>query len=149
MNINRCSVWVATLGPLGYYTASGMLVTLLTIPLVYLFHAIFSSQYLYLGVIAVMFACGIYTVSRALRQFARYEDPPEIVLDELVGCLFLFWGISLSAQTVVVGFLIFRLLDIITCSWMKKSEARVTAWGIMGDDIIAAWIANMALRVLF
>ncbi len=149
MNIHRWSVFIATLGPIGHYAASGAIATLITMPFVFWFHTLFCTQWLYLGVVAAMFTVGVFVVSHALRQFKRHDDPHEIVLDEVVGCFLLFWGITLSAQSMVVGFLLIRMFDIIKFTWFKKSETFVSAWGIMGDDIVAALLANLALRFLF
>ncbi len=149
MNIVRWCVRIATLGPIGHFSASGTLATLITLPFMYYFHSLFYNPWFYAGMVVVMFLLGICIVSKALRHFKRQDDPSEIVFDEVVGCLLVFWGISLSAQSVVIGFLLFRVLDIIKFGWIKKAEELVGAWGIMSDDIIAALIANLALRLLF
>lgn len=149
MNITRWCVRIATLGPVGYFGASGTVATILTLPLMYWFHVIIPDQRLYLGMVVCMLALSMVIITRALRNFKRHDDPSEIVLDEVVGCLFVFWGISLSTQSIVVGFLLFRALDIIKFGWVKKAEEWADAWGIMGDDMIAALLANIVLRLLF
>ena len=50
---------------------------------------------------------------------------------------------------MVVGFVLFRLLDVIKFGWVKKAESLVDAWGIMADDVVAALIANLILRVMY
>lgn len=142
-------VRLATLGPIGYFSSSGLLATLLTLPLVYLFHAMAPSLIVYAMVTGVLFMVGMFVVRVAVAHFNSHEDPPQIVFDELVGCLLVFCGITLSAQSVVIGFLLFRALDWITCDWTKRAEKQMSAWAIMADDIIAALLANAALRYLF
>ncbi len=149
MNITRWCVRIATLGPVGYLSASGTVTSLFTLPLVYWLHSFVTNQWIYLGVVAVLFMLGIALVSRALKDFKRQEDPSEIVFDELVGCLLVFWGITLSTQSLLVGFLLFRLLDITKIFWVKKAEDLVGSWGVMGDDIVAALLTNIVLRLLF
>ena len=149
MNMSRWCMRIATLGPVGYFIAPGTIATLIMLPLVYWLHAIFTNQWAYLGVVITLFMLGIAIVSKALELFKRQEDPSEIVFDELVGCLLVFWGIALSTQSLLVGFLLFRALDIIKVGWIKKAEDFVGAWGVMSDDIVAALITNIALRLLF
>jgi phosphatidylglycerophosphatase A len=149
MNLIRIATALSTLGPIGYFGASGTVATIVTLPLVYWTHALIPSQQLYLGFIICMFAISISIVRHALKQFKRHEDPSEIVLDEVLGCLITFWGISLTSQSVLVGFLLFRALDIIKFGWVKQAESLADAWGVIGDDVVAALIANAILRLLF
>lgn len=149
MNITRWCMRIVALGPVGYFIASGTITTLLALPLVYWLHYFLTNQWVYLGVVIVLFMLGVALVSKALEAFKRREDPSEIVFDELVGCLLVFWGIALSTQSLLVGFLLFRALDIIKVGWIKKAEDFVGAWGVMSDDIVAALLTNIALRLLF
>lgn len=149
--MNRITWWcmrIATMGPIGYSVASGTVTSLLTLPLVYGLHALLVNQWIYLGVVVVLLLFGGVIISKALPAFNYHEDPSEIVFDEVVGCLLVFWGISLTPQSVLVGFLLFRALDIIKVGWIKKAEDLVGAWGVMGDDILAAMLTNIALRLL-
>ncbi len=149
MNMTRWCVRFSTLGPVGRFSASGTFATLLSLPLVYSFHALFPNQIAYLGGVVVVFVFGMMVVSKALSSLKRRDDPSEIVFDELVGCLLVFWGITLSTQSVVVGFLIFRAFDIIKFGWVKNSEDLAGAWGVMSDDVVAALLTNIILRLLF
>ena len=149
MTITRICTIISTLGPIGYFGAPGTVATMVTLPLVYWTHSIIPSQRWYLGFIIGMFVISMVIVQRALRNFKRHDDPSEIVLDEVMGCLLTFWGITLTTQSVLVGFLLFRALDIIKFGWVKKAESFADAWGVIGDDMVAALIANVVLRVLF
>ena len=149
MTIIRICTIISTLGSIGYFGASGTVATIVTLPLVYWTHDIIPSQRLYLGFIICAFAASMVIVKQALKQFKRHDDPSEIVLDEVLGCLLTFWGIPLTAQSVLVGFLLFRALDIIKFGWVKKAESLADAWGVIGDDMVAALIANAVLRLLF
>ena len=149
MNIPYWCLRIATLGPVGYFIASGTVATLVTLPLVYWLHSFGMNQWWYLVLVALLYALGILIISKALEEFKRHEDPSEIVFDEVVACLLVFWGIALSPQSVLVGFLLFRALDIIKIGWVKQAENLLGAWGIMSDDIIAAFLTNLVLRLLF
>ena len=146
--VNVCK-HIATLGPIGYSIASGTVATFVTIPFVYMLHDLIPSQRLYLGMIIIVFFASTAIVSQALKKFKRHDDPSEIVLDEVVGCIVTFWGIALTPKSVLVGFLLFRALDIVKFGWVKQAEDWADAWGVMGDDMVAALIANVLLRILF
>lgn len=149
--MNRLKLYtrIATLGPIGYYGAPGTVATVLTLPAVFLLHTLISSQKIYIALVLSALAVAIFIVKQALKQIKRHHDPSEIVLDEVIGCLFVFWGITLSVKAILVGFLLFRALDIIKFGWIKRAEAWADAWGVMGDDIMAALITNIILRILF
>lgn len=149
MNLIRIATALSTLGPIGYFGAPGTVATVVTLPFVFWTHAIIPSQRLYLGFIICMFALSMLIVRHALKQFKRQEDPSEIVLDEVLGCLLTFWGIALTPKSILVGFILFRALDIIKFGWVKKAESLADAWGVIGDDMVAALIANVILRMLF
>ena len=149
MNIVRISTIISTLGPIGYVSASGTVATVVTLPLVYWTHALIPSQRFYLGFIIIFFALSMLLVTQALKNFKRHHDPSEIVLDEVIGCLLTFWGIALTPKSVLIGFILFRALDIIKFGWVRRAESWANAWGVIGDDIVAALVANLILRLLF
>ncbi len=149
MNFVRIATIISTLGPIGYFGASGTVATIATLPLVYFTHWAIPSQRLYLGFIICAFALSMIIVKKALTQFKRHDDPSEIVLDEVMGCLLTFWGIALNPKSMLIGFLLFRALDIIKFGWVKQAESLADAWGVIGDDMVAAFIANVILRILF
>lgn len=149
MSTQKISLQICTLGPIGYFGASGTIATLFTLPLVFLMHNLFGNSWLYLGIISLLFIASIFLVNRALAYLHHKQDPSEIVIDELIGCLLTFWGIVLSTKSVLVGFLLFRALDIIKIGLVRYAETWPEAWGVIGDDIIAALLANAILRLLF
>ncbi len=149
MNLTKLCVTIATLGPVGYFVASGTFATLFTLPIVYLLHQAIATQGLYLGMVIILFGASVIIINCAMRKLKRHDDPSEIVLDEVVGCILTFWGIALSTQSLLVGFILFRAFDIIKFGWVKKAEDWADAWGVMGDDMVAALFANIILRILF
>ncbi len=149
MNIVRISTIISTLGPVGYFGASGTVATIVTLPFVYWTHDVMPNQRLYLGFIVIAFFMSMLFVTQALKNFKRQDDPSEIVLDEVMGCFLTFWGIALTSKSVLIGFILFRTLDIIKFGWVKRAESWANAWGVIGDDMVAALIANLLLRILF
>ena len=146
---HKWSVYVSTLGPIGYFPASGTVATLITIPFVWWLNAVAPESLPYIGAVSIITCISFFVISKALPFFETSEDPSEIVLDEVVGCLIVFWSIHLTTESIIVGFILFRALDIIKFGLVKKAEKLVAAWGVMGDDIVAAVISNIILRMLF
>jgi Phosphatidylglycerophosphatase A and related proteins len=66
----------------------------------------------------------------------------------MVGCLITFWGVVLTAQSMIIGFLLFRFFDIAKLGWIKRAEKFDRGWGVVADDVVAALCANIILRLL-
>lgn len=147
----RINIWaqLATLGPIGYFAASGTVATFITLPFMYALRTYVPQAGTYISIVFAVFILSLIIVKRALPCFNLEDDPSEIVLDEVVGCLLAFWAVSLTTQSIVIGFVLFRALDIIKFGWVKRAEALADAWGVMGDDIVAALITNLILRLLY
>ncbi len=149
MKIARLYVWLATLGPLGYLSASGTVASFVTLPLVYWLQNKVQDEFLYIGIVLLVFVVSLFIVRKVLEILRCHEDPAEIVIDEVVGCLITFWGVPFSGPAIVTGFVLFRFFDIIKLGTIKECEDFVGAWGIMLDDVMAALISNLILRAIF
>ena len=141
--------FIATLGPIGYLTVPGTIATIVTIPLMFWLRMLFPSPFVYGGIVFLFLIVSLWVVHKARRYFKRHEDPPEIVIDEVVGCLITFWAIPLSTSSVIVGLLLFRFFDISKIGGAHYAERLNGSWGIVLDDVVAALISNMILRLLF
>jgi len=82
-------------------------------------------------------------------------DPREVVADEFAGQAIVFLAISFSTTGLVLenqiwaiallGFVVFRLLDI-TKPWpIRKLEKLPKGWGILADDLLAGVYAGIVL----
>ena len=92
-----------------------------------------------------LFFLGVYT-SRACEK-AWGKDPKYVVIDEFVG---FFITVSLLPQSVltgIVGFVVFRILDIIKPPPARQVEALPNGWGIVADDVIAGIYGHLILRL--
>ena len=97
--------------------------------------------------IAVVFALGSWSGSVAERHF-RTTDPSHVVLDEVLGMLITLFMNPVGWIGALLGFLLFRVADIIKPYPANKLEALHGGVGIMADDAMAAVYANLALRLL-
>ena len=119
--------------------APGTFGTLAAIPL-YLVLANFSSE-IYISVVIILFLIGIYLCGKTSDALGTH-DHGAIVWDEIAGFLVTMSVVKCSIAAICLGFLLFRLFDILKpwpISWLDK---RVHGgFGIMLDDLIAAIFA--------
>jgi len=84
-------------------------------------------------------------------------DPPEVVADELAGEALVFLAVLLLAahtysakQLLVItglGFVLFRLFDIIKPWPINIIQKLPSGWGILADDLLAGVYAAIVLLV--
>jgi len=77
-----------------------------------------------------------------------HEDPSLVVVDELVGMLLSVFLLPLSSVGLAMGFLIFRIFDIIKPFPCRQSERLPGGLGIMADDVLAGLYTNVVLRLI-
>lgn len=74
------------------------------------------------------------------------EDPPEVVIDEVVGCWISCWGFDLSYA--IAGLFLFRIIDITKPFPVRQTEALPGGIGIMADDITGGIMVNVLMRLI-
>ena len=148
MNMRKITIALATLGPIGFLPAPGTMASLITLILVYVLWSVGFNFLLYGCALGVVTLVAYYSINQALTVFNQ-TDPAHIVIDEVVGCLLVFWGINVTWYSVVIGFILFRLLDIYKPLGIARLEECGGAQGILLDDIAAGVLSNIMLRVIF
>ena len=98
-------------------------------------------------IIAGLFFIGVISAGK-MENLLKIKDPPCVVIDEVVGFLITMWGLPLSLRVVVIGFILNRVLDIWKPFPAKESQRLPGGWGIMVDDVISSFYANIILRGL-
>lgn len=145
--MNRVALFLATCGYLGFVpiapgtfgSAAGLLVL----------YAVRStgSTLVELAAIVGLFAIGVWSATAAERQLGGI-DPGPVVLDEVVGMLITLALIPVSVMGAVVGFFVFRLLDIVK-PWPAGAFERLPGGvGVMADDGMAAIYGNLVMHGL-
>jgi phosphatidylglycerophosphatase A len=81
------------------------------------------------------------------------EDPGEIVADELAGQAIVFIAIPTIAPSqiwlvAILGFILFRLFDILKPWPICRLEKLPKGWGILADDLMAGLLASIILQIL-
>lgn len=80
------------------------------------------------------------------RQLGK-KDPSVVVVDEVAGMMLSLYLIPLSVPGVILGFVVFRTLDVIKPFPCRRAESLAGGLGIMADDWIAALYTNALLRL--
>jgi phosphatidylglycerophosphatase A len=83
----------------------------------------------------------------AEHHFGRI-DPAPVVLDEVVGMLITLAFLPVSIGGALVGFLVFRILDVIKPWPSARFESLPGGLGVMADDGMAAVYGNLVMRGL-
>lgn len=93
--------------------------------------------------IAAVAVVGCAAADRYEKAVER-EDPPEVVIDEVVGCWISCWGFD--PAYAVVGLFLFRIIDITKPFPIRHTEKLPGGLGIMADDILGGVIVNLLIR---
>ncbi|UCH11833.1 MAG: phosphatidylglycerophosphatase A [Candidatus Omnitrophota bacterium] len=137
---------------LGYSPiASGTIGSLLG---VLIFLQLHNFPLLYICVCLVLILLG-FLISGKAEEIYKQKDSPKIVIDEIAGMCIVYLGLPAGQAgrqarlwIIVIGFLIYRALDVIKPPPAKRVEKIKGSAGIMLDDIICAIYANIMLQVL-
>ena len=99
--------------------------------------------------------CIVLFIALAVRIAAEAEillkqkDPGCIVIDEIAGMAVTFVGLPFNLTTALIGFIIFRILDISKPFPIRTLDKRVSGGvGIVIDDVVAGIFANLLLRLI-
>lgn len=98
------------------------------------------------GACVLVFAVGTLAATRVARMVGR-EDPEIVVVDEVAGQWVTLAGLPFTPATVLAGFLLFRVMDVIK-PWPARDLERLPGGlGIMCDDVAAGIYAHLLVQV--
>ncbi len=145
--MQRLAVLIATFGYTGYFPVApgtaGSAAALLVYALVR-----WSGSPLVEGAVLVAVAiAGTWSATIAERHF-NATDPGEVVIDEVLGMLMTLAFLPLTWRGVLVGFLVFRVLDIVKPFPADIAERLRGGMGIMADDAVSGVYGNLIMRAL-
>lgn len=101
----------------------------------------------YIFSIIFTFALGILFSSEAERIYKR-KDAEMIVIDEACGMMLSLFLVPYSLWIIILGFILFRVFDILKPPPAKAIEKFSGSFGVMFDDIIAAIYTNAILQIV-
>jgi len=103
---------------------------------------------LYAFAILFLFVLGVIFSGEAEKIYKR-KDAKMIVIDEACGMLLALFSVPATPLSIVLGFLIFRALDILKPPPARRLEKLTGSLGIMFDDVVAAIYTNLILQAIF
>jgi phosphatidylglycerophosphatase A len=100
------------------------------------------------GAIILVFLCGWWAASR-IEEKTGESDAQYIVIDEVAGQGLALLFVPLDLTLYFVGFLLFRLFDILKPWPVNAVESRLKGGlGVMADDLAAGAYAALSLNIL-
>jgi phosphatidylglycerophosphatase A len=96
--------------------------------------------------IALSLAVGTWAAGVVERQLGK--DPGPVVIDEVLGMLVTLATLDVTPVGAVVGFFVFRALDIVKPFPAGRLERLHGGPGIMLDDLMAGVYGNLVMRGL-
>ncbi|WP_374077462.1 phosphatidylglycerophosphatase A [Bdellovibrio bacteriovorus] len=139
---------LATLFGIGRFPKGpGTAATVATIPLVLLLSKF--GPLVYMGAIVLLLPVGI-VACEFYEQDKGGHDHKEIVIDEVLGFLITMVWLPLTWQAILIGFALFRLLDITKPLFIGYLDKKIQGGlGVMVDDVAAGIIASLIMQVLY
>lgn len=127
--------------------APGTFGTLAAIPLFLLLSML--TPVFYLTAVIIVCITGIYICGKAADDVGVH-DHPAIVWDEFAGYFITMIMVPVSWQSVIVGFILFRLFDILKPWPISFIDKKMSGGlGIMLDDVLAGVFSLVIMQLLF
>ena len=145
--LERAAVGFATIGPVGFAPiAPGTAGSVVGLMLFWVVRSA-GSMWLEVTVLLAVTAVGV-AAAYAAETRDRRRDPGLVVIDEVAGMLVTLLAVPVGLAGAVVGFLAFRLFDIVKPFPARQAERLPGGWGVMTDDLVAGVYAQGFLRLL-
>lgn len=141
---------IASAGYAGYIpVVPGTFGTLPGIPLFWAFDAFRQfSLVLYVAAFAAFVFASCWLAGKA-EEFLAEHDSRKIVIDEVAGYLAATLFLPMTWRTVLLAFLIFRVLDVLKPFPAGWVDARLPGgYGVVLDDVVAGLYTNLAIRII-
>jgi phosphatidylglycerophosphatase A len=142
----RLALFVCTFGGVGYSPVApgtaGSAAGLVVYAALRLAGATWLVEALIIGIIVV---AGIWSGTLAERHFGT-TDPGPGVIDEVAGMLVTLYALPAGWVLAVVGFFLFRALDVFKPFPAQRFERLHGGLGMMADDLMVAIYGNLLLR---
>jgi phosphatidylglycerophosphatase A len=97
--------------------------------------------------IVVVFVTGVWASNVAEAHWRR-TDPGPVVIDEVLGMLITLWLLPVTGLGALLGFLVFRVFDVIKPWPAARFEALHGGLGVMADDAMAGVYGHLVMRGL-
>ncbi|MGE3973398.1 MAG: phosphatidylglycerophosphatase A [Bdellovibrionales bacterium] len=120
--------------------------TLLAVPLVWILNELGPLSYLLLTFASIV---GAIYVAEIYEAYHKTHDQSEVVIDEIVGFFLTMALIPLTVKTLVAGFVLFRILDMVKPFPISYFDKNIKGgYGVVFDDLFAGLLANLILQYI-
>ena len=134
--------------------ASGTFGTLVGVALYWFLTPPYGGWVLYLAATIFVTALAV-PVATAAEGIYRKKDDRRVVIDEVAGYLvtMLFawdaeWTLNYKIAVAALGFVLFRIFDIVKPPPANRLQALPGGWGIVIDDVLAGFYACLCLHLI-
>lgn len=97
------------------------------------------------GLLAFFVIAGIPASGGLERRYG--EDPKQATVDEAAGQTIALMGLPLDAVTVLLGFVLFRIFDVVKPWPARQLESLHGGLGIVADDLAAGVYARLVMQL--
>lgn len=112
-----------------------------------LFLAVADKPFFGVALFILILAGGVFAAGR-VEKMNGGKDPKCVVIDEVAGMPIVYFMVPIRVELLVLGFVLYRVLDIIKPFGARRLEQLPGGWGIMSDDILCGIYANLILHAL-
>jgi phosphatidylglycerophosphatase A len=144
MFLRRLGVFIATCAHVGYApVAPGTFGSAVGLVVYYLVRRQASTA-VELGAIALILVVGLWSATEAEHHFGGI-DPGPVVIDEVIGMLITLALHPVNVTGAIVGFFIFRVLDVVKPWPARRLELLPGGFGVVLDDVMAGVYGNLLM----
>ncbi|MCD6133496.1 MAG: phosphatidylglycerophosphatase A [Deltaproteobacteria bacterium] len=146
-NIRSAAETIATVFGVGYVAfAPGTIGTLFGVLIYLLIKDV--PPAVYATIFIIVFVIGIVSSDIVEKTFGE-RDPSFVIIDEVSAFLVVMFLVPYSFLALLLGFVIFRILDITKPPPINYLDRIEGGFGIMVDDVACGLITNIFLQILF
>ena len=143
--MRRLAVFVCSFGYIGFFPYAPGTVGSAAGVVLYVAARHLRVPHFELTAIVVLALAGVWLTS-ACEEHLECVDPGPIVIDEVMGMLITLFLVPVGWLGILLGFLLFRALDVTKPFPARQLEKLHGGFGVMADDAMAAVYANLLLR---
>jgi phosphatidylglycerophosphatase A len=144
MFLRRLGVFIATCAHVGYApVAPGTFGSAVGLVVYYLVRRQTSTA-VELGAIALILVVGLWSATEAEHHFGGI-DPGPVVIDEVIGMLITLALHPVNVVGAIIGFFIFRVLDVVKPWPARRLELLPGGFGVVLDDVMAGVYGNLLM----